>query len=250
MAYESAVAALSPKLFYKLDESSGSSAVDYGSLGVNGTYSGTPTRSQDPLYFGGSASSRHAAGNNAYVSISTSDPQTYTAFTVCGWWKATDQTTDPFLMMMGWSGGSSIPVGIGTNTGSTHFIAGTFDNSSWHYVTGTTTIVSGGTYFVAATLSAKSSGTLTLYVNGVSEGTPQTGLTVGNWTVSTIYIGHQWDSGYMSTGTYGGWAMFNSALSAGQISSLYASGLVPRQNAMNQPAVRRSVPVQHRSRRF
>lgn len=246
--YDSAVSASGPKLFFKLDEPSGSTAFDSGSLGINGTYSGSPTLAQSPLAVGSSAAARFASGDSAYVSVPTSAPSAWDAFTVAGWWKATDQTTDPFLMMMGWGGGSSIPIGLGYNSGGSTFVAGTFSGSSWTTISGTTSIVAGRTYFVAATLTSKSSGTLTLYVNGASEGTASPG-SVGSWTQSTVYIGHQWDSGNMSTGTYDGWAMWDRVLNSTEIANLYAAGLADRQK-LPPVATRRSVTVQQRSRRF
>lgn len=252
MGYDAAVAALTPQLFYKLDEASGSTATDSGALGLNGTYSGTPTRAQPTLYPLGTASTRCADGNSAYVTITgASALGSWSGYSCAGWWKATDSTvTDPYLFMMGWSGGNSIPICIGTNSnGSGKFTAGCFDGSSWHYVTGTTTIVAGNTYFVAATLSSKTSGTLRLYVNGVEEGTASTGLNVGGWSYGTLYLGHQWDSSGMSTGTYQGWAAWDSALSGGQIAALYAAASVPPPRQL-PGSVRRPVTVQQRSRRF
>ncbi len=253
MTYESVVASLSPKLFYKLDESSGTTAVDSGSLGINGTYSGTPTRSQASLYAGGTASTRHASGNSAYVSISgLTAMQSWSALTFCAWWKATDQTTDPYIVMPAWAGGSSIPLGLGmggTNgADNTKLNAGSFSGSSWQTTqVGTTSIAANGIYFVAATLSSMSSGTLTLYVNGAQEAQGG-GYTIGSWTQSTLYIGHQWDSGGVGTGTYQGVGVWDSVLTPTQISTLYAGGVTPKIPSI--AAVRRSVAVQQRSRRY
>ncbi len=154
-------------------------------------------------------------------------------------------------MTMGWSGGSSIPLTIGTNGGGSNFKAGTFTGSSWTYATGSTTIASNGLYFVAATLSAKTSGALTLYVNGVQEA-QTTGITLGSsWTQSTLYIAHQWDSGNMSTGTFQGMAAWDSALNSTDIANLYAAasgGGAPAPRPRLQ--TRRLLAVQQRSRRF
>ncbi len=248
--YDAEVLALSPKLFYKLDELSGTIATDVGSLQKDGAFSGTPTPDQSSLYTGGTKATRFASGDSAYISatgLSTMD--SWSAYTFCGWWKATDQTTDPFLMTMGWSGGSSIPISIGTNGGGSTFKIGAFDGSSWNYATGSTTIASNGIYFVAATLSAKTSGMLTLYVDGLQEA-QATGITFGSsWTQSTLYIGHQWDSGNMSTGVFQGMAAFDSALTSGQIATLF-SGPPPSLFRPTLQPIRRSVPVQHRSRRY
>lgn len=253
--YEAVVAALSPKLFVKNDQASGA-PINSGTLSASCSISGTPTYGEASLYSGGSASTRFATGNSAYASISTSAPQSWNAWTICGWFKASDQTTEPFFVVPGWSGGSSIPLVLGmsgTNgANSAKFNAGCFNGSSWDTTAvGSTSIASNGVYFLAATLSSKTSGTVTLYVNGAQEA-QTTGHTIGNWTNSTIYIGHQWDSSNMSTGTFQGIALWDSALTPTQIADLYAGTLSggPRRYDPGTPAVRRSVPVQHRSRRF
>jgi hypothetical protein len=140
----------------------------------------------------------------------------------------------------------------GTNgADNAKFNAGCFNGSSWDSTAvGTTSIASNGIYFVAATLSSKTSGTITLYVNGAQEA-QTTGHSIGSYTQSILYIGHQWDSGNMSTGTYQGVGAWDTALSAQDILDMY-NGFVatPTPKIWNPQRAFHNAKSQVRSRRY
>jgi len=227
IAYNAAVLALAPKFFYKMDEPSGTTMTDSGSLGTNGTYQSGPTLGQAAIYSGGGGAVRFPSSSGTYATVATSAPASWTALTFAGWWKCTDNAADPFLCGLGWASGSSIPLWVGhaSGGGSSVFTAGMFDGGAWRVATGTTTITTGQTYFVAGTINNLTgvSSFVTLYVQGASEGT--VGATPASaWTQSTIYLNHQWDTSATTDGTQAGWALWDRALSSTEIANLYAAG--------------------------
>lgn len=227
IAYNAAVLALSPKLFYKMDEPSGTTMTDSGTLATNGAYQGGPTLGQAAIYGGGGGSVRFPSSSGTYATVTTSAPASWTALTFAGWWKCTDSASDPFLCGLGWASGSGIPLWVGhaSGGGGTVFTAGMFDGLAWRVATGTTTISAGQTYFVAGTINNLTgvSSFVTLYVQGASEGTVGA-TTASAWTQSTIYLNHQWDTSATTDGTQAGWALWDRALSSTEIANLYAAG--------------------------
>jgi hypothetical protein len=62
LAYRTEVLADNPHVYYSLDESSGTTAVDLGSAGINATYSGTRTQGEPSLDDGGDGAVLITAG--------------------------------------------------------------------------------------------------------------------------------------------------------------------------------------------
>jgi hypothetical protein len=88
-------------------------------------------------------------------------------------------------------------------------------------------------YFFAVTLSTPASGgsnTVTVYINGASQGSAN----IGNWApttgdTSSLYLGYNGVSACSSTTTFNGEManvqMYNAALSAGAVQTLYLEGI-------------------------
>lgn len=221
MTYESAVLSRSPAFFYKMDEASGSTCVDYGTLGVDGAYGGTVTYAQGALY-GAGDSVKYLASNSAYMQVITTAPLSWPGMTACGWCKPMS-SDDPFLLSLEYDG-ARVPFAIGH--GGVNGVAGKFNggyyNSGWNVYQSTTSVVSGVTYFVA--MSIASSGSIKLYVDGALETTASVGGTgIGSWGGGKIYVGKRWDGNSPShkDGQMSGWAVFDSVLSDSDIADIY-----------------------------
>lgn len=223
MGYEAAVAALTPRLFYKMNETSGTVCTDSGALGVNGTYTGGPTLNQAALYAGGKSVSFD--GTDDYMTVATSAPASWTAISACAW-VVPATANDKWVMNLAYNGGS-IPLALGLGNGGdgngSRWNAGMY-SGSWNIVTDSSNLASGQTYFIAATITA--SGQIRLYVNSWRVATLAVG-SIGAWTSNEIRCGRRWDSGTYSSMRVAGLAIWNSQLTDSDIFGLYNSEPAP-----------------------
>lgn len=218
MTYESEIAALSPKLFYKMDETSGTTCTDYGSLGINGTYTNSPTLNAGALY--GAGSSVTFDGTDDHVVVSTSAPASWTAITMGGWIVPTT-VNDKFGSIMTLGGSVPLAVGLGTVAGTASYWNAGMYNGSWNTVKSLQTVKAGLTYFVVGSIT--SSGLLKLYVNGLFAGSLSIG-TWASWTANEIRFARRWDGTSYSAQKMSGWAIWDSQLTDAQIYTLYDAG--------------------------
>lgn len=220
MTYDSNVLALSPKHFWKMDETSGTTAVDYGTTPVNGVYNNGPVLNQAalscPSGSPGSTISSDATvlldGVNDSMTVATNP--NYTALTVCMWIKA-GASADGYWFGWGWSGGS-LPINIGGGTGfgtSSKWSVGMFSGSSWYSVDGSD-VVSGAERFILATVS--SGGSLRMWENGRFKGQVAVSSFPAYSSGLGLRVGQRWDGGN-SAGRVGGLALWDTVLSDAQI---------------------------------
>ncbi len=244
MTYDSSVAALSPRLFWKLNESSGSTMTNSGSVSGNGSYVGTPTYSAGALY--GSGQSIRFNATNASQGSLNSEVTAYTQCTVCAWVKPST-ALDPYVLGAEFSG--TVPWALGRNgndVSGSYFTFALYDGSGWRIVSSTTAVTAGSTYFLAGTIDT--SGVLKIYVNGSLETTSSSGSRAfSGWTGSSLLVSRRWDSSTFGSGTnqnvvdtdIAGGAIFNSDIGATAIADLYtAGGGVLTQRGFNNRPVR------------
>jgi hypothetical protein len=228
MSYQSQVVALSPYAYYRLEEASGASAADSSGNGRTGTISpvstfpiygilGIPSGGNGFLFSGGSR-------------VELADTTDVTEFTVIAWIKTTQAsfTSNAQIagrwgtivasriaaLVLGTTGIPSLSANNGTEVRATSPTA--INDGEWHMLVG---VMEGLT----------SSKTLRLYIDGVQVATA-TGTITQPLTQDTPFSAG-------ANGTSSGRPLANSrmdeiaywnnvALSAGQISALYATGSV------------------------
>jgi hypothetical protein len=221
MTYDSVVAGLSPALFLKLDETSGSTANDSGSLNVDGTYFGTPSLAAGtPLV--GLPNGLGLDGVDDYVYIPyVASGSTYTIVAVV----KPPLITDRFVAVTQFPGSTSMPFVMGLNQVSISgtsvagvWNAGCYSGSAW------TTMQSTSPAYAKTTvlgMRVTKNSTMDLWVNGVKEATG----TAPNWSTYTgtgIHLGRRWDSASYSKQWMYGFAMWESILSDANMEAIAA----------------------------
>lgn len=221
-AYRTAVLNDGPTAYYRLDEASGSLMYDSSGNGNNGLYTGValgaPGLTGDgdtAVSLSGSGSSYGSTPNLPALSGSFSLEAWVVPQTTSNTYEALLSTTAHNYMLAYAPGAQRFLVNFGTSSAYTY-------NSTHTYAPGVP-------YYVVYSYDS-TSGTSTLYVNGVADGTwtgPQNNVTP-NWEAGVTHLG--WNS-YPSPlkGTLDDVALYNTALSAAQVQSHYdaAEGIVP-----------------------
>jgi PKD repeat protein len=218
-AYGAAVYGASPDLYWRLDETSGTTAADSGALGNTGSYYGTYTQGVGGALAG--ASGTAASFNGGVVSSNTAvtNPTTYT---IESWFKTTTTQGGKIIGFGDQQNGLSSnydrhvymqdngQLVFGTYTGQTNTVtsAKSYNDGLWHYVA-----------------AAQSSAGMVLYVDGVAVGTnPQTSAQnyTGYWRIGGD---NTWGSSspYFA-GTIDEAAVYSQALTAQVIANHYSLG--------------------------
>lgn len=216
-SYDAAVLADAPVVYYKLADTTGTTAVDSGPNSLNGTYSGSAfALAQPKLAFGiNPCSEMGISGSNGYVDVPANALFAFTS----GSYSA------EFWMVQQLLGGNQEPVTTGNSafrmliTGGQLVIIIQGSNA----LLSTTAFQANTLYHVAFTYDASST-TGTLYVNGVVDQTAT--ITNSPTSPGDLYIGnlsgipvHQY-SGYISNVS-----LYAAALSLTRVQAHYAAGL-------------------------
>ncbi len=166
----------------------------------------------------GAGSALQFDGSTNYMSASS---PVFTAYTIEAWVKFNNSGINQTMIVASTAGMTGNSHQMRTD-GSGHFLHYTWDNNS-RMIYSTTTIVAGQWYHVA--IVAQNSGTASLYINGVSEGTPQSVGTL--WTgFTTLFYGSNINQNGLSnfSGTMDEVRIWNVARTQGQIAaSMYSS---------------------------
>ena len=209
--------------WWKCDETAGTTLADSTGNGRTLTVSGTAT-------LGATAISNNTVGTNASIDLVTAARCVYagdatlrglTQWTLGAWVNMDTWVNDSFFVGSQFSGGR-INFGLIHNRDSTwgnaKFGAGFYDGA-WREVYYNTALTASTTYFLAATYDGT---TVTLYVDGTSVNSGTPGGTNGASSGAT-YVGRYWvaDSNHLD-GRLDDIVIFDGALSAGDIASLYA----------------------------
>lgn len=215
--YNAVVEALSPALFWPLDESSGSVAIDASGNGRNGTYNAPVTLGAAGLLTDGeTAISVDDATGAGGVSI-TADVGAGPTGSIEMWMKPSQISGNIQNGLAALNVASSNGLAFVTNTDGTIFfsdiVGGIFTNTIISAV-----IAAGQTVHLVLTFDGT---TLTAYVNGVSIGSIPAGPIPGAWDAFAL-SGNAF-AGEMH-GAFEKIAVYPTALSAAQVAANYAAG--------------------------
>ncbi len=226
-SYAGAVLAVSPSGYWRLGESSGTTATAYAG-GQNGTYTNSPTLgvagnlSNDPdtaVTFNGTGNVVTFGDVHDYAGTSP--------FTVDFWMNRSGTTPASRVWMCGKEryvsdtnrGGWAVMIAGSADASPNNIMVGRYDGTSGATeITSKTQTVAGTWYHVVATYDGT---TMSLYVNGVLEASAASSLSVENNTTS-MSVGGLPSSNYF-TGTLDEVAVYDKVLSATTISGQYAA---------------------------
>lgn len=230
MTYSSEVLADSPRIYYNLDETSGTSAANAGSLGGTGTIGAVITKGETgPSGLGGGTAFYFPASNGTTNSSSVSRASTgqTSAWTFETWFKRDTAYNVTSEVMRHTSSGTSIFIYV-TSAGAVQVFSG----GSLSANVASTGIEDGSWHHLAVTYSGS---TATVYVDGVSKGTGSGTLGSINGTTATLYLGAP-----DANTQYRFWldepAHYNAALSGTRIAAHYAAGTTPASTAITVQA--------------
>ena len=223
-SYSAVVMGLTPLAYYRLGETSGTTAADSSGNAYNGTYEGTVTLGAASLILNNSGNLAVGGdGTSAYVKVGgpTALYGLNRDFTVTAWIKPNFTTSGQQSGI--WSSGyQGFCIRCDWNGTALQFeILSDYSTSLY---TWTTTIGNNTTTFVAITCS--STGVFTLYINGAAFGSTYTYS--GTFTGTGLVVGA--DSNYPGTpgdylfGELDEVAAFNYALTSTQVANLYSTG--------------------------
>jgi RHS repeat-associated protein len=244
LSYAEAVIASGPSLYWRLDETSGTTAADLSGNGDDGTYSTGVSFGQPGALL---TSANMAVGFPGTGSVVNQEALNFSNTTVAAWVKLAALPTKGPQMIAGFAQAAQTqPSAPAINTSVLYVdISG---NANWVVNDGTTayTVASGPLqvgkwYFLVGTADGTTS---TLYVNGslaasTSAGSSQVGFVVPNFLVNG------------NAGFYGGVlnavvdevAAYDFALTAQQIAGLYSAALAQPQVEMQYDALNRLIAV-------
>jgi hypothetical protein len=227
-SHSSQVLASQPIAYYRLGESSGTAAVNLGSLGTNGTYSG-PTPGATGAVAGDTSADFDGVNDN--VNVGTFDVNG-TGLTMASWFNADDFGTSDQRII-------SKALSTGSNTEQDHWwMLSTVQSGSDHVLrfrlkaggVTETLIASSGSlsasewYFAAATYDA-ASGAMQLFLNGnlVGSMTHSVGGAVSTDPTRTVMIGANPNGYGHFDGRIDDVAVFDKAVSQSQLQAMYSS---------------------------
>lgn len=192
--FSQAILNVSPSHYWKLNEQSGTTAIDYGVNDATGTYTNGPTINSTPLTTGSSDRSTDFDGTDDYVVAQSNLMRLATTQWSIGAVVKLDSTSDQVIMTH--LQGTAIPyyLGIGLNGTAGKFVTGFYDGSSWHTVSSAISAVAGSTYFIVGVWTGTG---LRIYVNGVLDGssTPSGSPVAADAGTTSLYIGRRYNGG-------------------------------------------------------
>lgn len=209
--------------YYRFDESSGANAYDLGGAGQTASYVGSPTLSVAGAISGDTDTAISLNGTTQYVSIPTTGlPSGSAAFSLICWVKITANptTNTRSVIFIGTSAASNEAAAIGINTsgqpvgflwGGTNITGAALSLSTWH--------------LLILTYSGGTNGTLTLYVDGASVGTPQTVTAAITYSGGVAQVGNSTSASFsFLPGSVDEAAIAGVALSSAQVTAIYNAG--------------------------
>lgn len=187
MSYSDIVLADTPAVLLALDEASGATATDSSGNGHNGTYTGTVTYGETGPISGHTAVKFDA--NGEYVS--TADTFAYPGgnFALEIWFKGSTKPAsgEAAILSLGDSVNASLYSPNLTIDASGHVTVHAVDNTGTVSITGATDVTDGSWHHIVAT--ARSGGTLKLYIDGALDDDPVAFGTLWGATALKLWVG-------------------------------------------------------------
>ena len=229
--YADAVNALGPHGYWRLGESSGTTAInEVGSpTGENGVYQNSPTLGVAGIPGGGGDTAADFDGASSRVRMM--DPHDPVDYTLTAWVKMESVPTQWQNVLWRTDGGESSAFShilqVVPASGRMVFKHYTWDNAA-RWVQGTTQVAADQWYHLAGVYHPGPTGVgyMSLYVNGVREGHWAAGLLRNPWTGGDRWLlADNHAAGVNYDGTIDDVAVFHSLLTAQEIAGLYDAGI-------------------------
>lgn len=211
---------------YKLNDTSGTAAVDTGSTPVNGSYVNAPTLNATPAVSPDNAGCVLLNGTNQYVNLNFKDPPadgSTGAWTIEAVFDNIGNTAVAILAANDnpWSSGTGLMIAVNSTAQNTSYPTAAVGFTGGMAVLGLGQIEANGVYHLALVYAGTTANTLTLYVNGVQQ---QTVATSGTYRAAAqnMCVGFKLaNSGAADycNGYFANVAFYNKALTSGQIAA-------------------------------
>jgi RHS repeat-associated protein len=231
-AYETAALADSPSVYYRLGESSGTTANDDSGNGYNGTYTSNTTLGATGALYGDSNTGVSSSGEGVMLNYSSGSglPSGNSARTVELWFNTTSSSTQTVVAWGSQAGDEYFGVDLSPPSGSNNirmegyydyfdFTSPTsFHDGTWHYLA----ITYDGTY-------------VRCYLDGAQIDAAKQFTNTLNTQATSFQVGDlPWES-WPYTGTLDETAVYGSALSATRLAAHFDAGMpaVPTPHSSN-----------------
>lgn len=235
--YSQAVAAEHPSFYWRLGESSGTTAADSSGNGFTGGYGSGVTLGQPGAITGDADTAAAFSGTSSgLVSASAPVPPPAT-FTIEAWFKTTTNTGGKLVGFGNAQSGSSssydrhiymmndgqLVFGVWTGKVVTIETANTYNDGQWHYVVATLSPATGMALYVDGRLAGTNANTVAQSYSGYWRvgGDNLNGWNLDPWGSNSQ--GTTQPYGYYFQGTMDEVAVYPVALSAGQVAAHYAA---------------------------
>ena len=242
LSYSEAVILSGPSLYWRLDETGGTTAADLSGNGDNGTYSAAGIKYNQPGGLATSANAAVALGATGGTVVNT-DTLNFPQLTVAAWVNLPLSAPTTNQMIAGFLQSSSQNTGV-LYVDSTNSINWVVNDGTAHTVT-SQPIKSQEWYFIVGTADGTTS---SLYINGVLVASTAAGNSQTNFTAANFMVNG-------TGGVYGGSlnatvdeiAAYDFALTAQQVAGLYAAAEVQPQVQLQYDALNRLISVKQAS---
>ena len=213
-AYAAAVLADSPTLYWKLDEASGTAAVDLSGNGIDGTYTGGFTLNQAGPG-GNLPTAVDLDGTDGKVASASDQFVDATSRTFEGWAVRTATVVPEALF--GSTGSTSVGLRYDSSAPTLHFNINSTTTNSWISAT-----PAAGTWFHWALTVTQGGGAdnVELFVNGVSKGTK---TNPDSWAAGNFQVGARSTSTWPFDGKMAHAAVYGAELSEARIQAHFAA---------------------------
>ncbi|HKJ94914.1 MAG TPA: LamG domain-containing protein [Gammaproteobacteria bacterium] len=227
MTYKTEVLQLGPAGYWRLEETSGTSAVDATTHGNDGSYVGSPTLDQPPLIQGGRSVEFGGSGDHVAVGASSSLNNS-DAWTVLAWVKSNaTQASDTGILTEKFNAGDGfvqyqLGVGVAGDDGDTVSVG--FYDGTWRQASAP--LAHGTTVFLVGVWDGTD---LVLYADGAEAARSTPGASVAQANDGVVIGGPNNVDAGSPNGFFGGRideaAVLGKALTATQVRRLYYAGL-------------------------
>lgn len=231
MSYSADVLALSPLLYWRFGETSGTSAADSSGNGRNGTYIGSPTLGTAGLLWQDADKSCTFDGVNDRVEIADAAWMDVTTFSIVAMIKRTATSGSPQNVMIRVGSAGNFVFSFRLDSGKpTLFIFDLGVGSTYDSVQGPTALNLNEEYHVVCTFD-DASNVAKMYVDGSLVATKTLSTTPASSANATINVGGNASGGDLFTGVLDEVSFHPTVFTAGQVTTLYQSALVATINS-------------------
>lgn len=224
-AYDRMVFAKAPRFYYRLDDTSGTTARDFSGNALHGTYNGTPALASRTV---GGWTVADWDGTNDYVSSPNITTTGWAGVTAECWvvWDAVQTGTGYFSQVhTGSSDAITLEVGTVGSINTTNYMVGRYTGSAWTEANSGAALTTGVVHHLVGTIT--SAGAIVAYLDGVQVATASATFVADTegW-----YIGRRHDTSTTGgaqpyfNGAIARAALYDRALTAVEVLEHYSAG--------------------------